>query len=140
MTYTEKQLRDGKTKRMLVPVVHNLIFLKKDVGQKQMLKFLSDAPVPVHIFRKEDTTECYEISDREMVEFRLLCDPNFDGTMYVTKEEADARPGKEVLVIHGTFAGITGKLHRMNKEYYFIKTVAGLGVMVRIPRCFCKVL
>lgn len=140
MTYVERRLRDGKTKRLLVPVVHNLIFLKKDASQSQTLKLLSDAPVPVHVFRSEATSECYEIPDREMWEFRLLCDPSFDGSLFVTQEEAEARPGKEVRVVHGPFAGFTGKLHRMNKEYYFIKAVAGIAVMVRIPRCFCRVL
>ena len=37
MTYVEKE-REGKMKRMLVPVVHNLIFLQKDESQKATRK------------------------------------------------------------------------------------------------------
>ena len=39
MTYVEKE-REGKMKRMLVPVVHNLIFLQKDESRKAMLGML----------------------------------------------------------------------------------------------------
>lgn len=138
MTYVEKKTRDGRTKRVLVPVVHNLIFLKKDCEQKHMLNLLSECPIPLNIFRKDNSSDCYEISDREMYEFRILCDPDFEGSVFMTKEEADIRPGREVQIVHGPFSGITGKLHRVNKEYYFIKTLASIGVMVRIPRVYCK--
>lgn len=140
MAYAERQLQDSKPKRVLVPVVHNLVFLKKDASQKEVLQMLADCPVPVSVFRNEETGNCYEISDREMLEFRLLCDPDFEGSLFLTKEEADARPGREVRVVHGPFAGICGKLHRMDKSYFFIKTLASIGVMVRIPRVFCKVI
>lgn len=138
MTYALKKIRDGRTKRILLPVVHNLIFLKKDCSEKSLLKLLSDCPVPITVFRKENSTDCYEIPDREMFEFRILCDPDFDGSVFMTKEEADLRPGREVRIVYGPFSGITGKIHRVNKEYYFIKTLASIGVMVRIPRLYCK--
>lgn len=140
MAYAEKQLRDSKPKRVLVPVVHNLIFLKKDAPQKEILQLLAGCPVPVTVFRHEGNSDCYEIPDREMLEFRLLCDPEFEGSIFLTKEEADARPGREVRIVHGPFSGICGKLHRMNKTYFFIKTLADVGVMVRIPRVFCQVI
>ena len=100
MTYVEKE-KEGKTRKMLVPVVHNLVFL--------------------------------------MTEFRILCDPDFKDTLYITHEEAEAKPGKNVRIIHGPFAGITGKLHRARGGYYLIKTLAGVGVMMRISRWYCEV-
>ena len=55
------------------------------------------------------------------------------------REEADAKPGKLVEVIHGPFAGMTGKLHRVRNNFYFIKTLVGIGVMLRISRWYCRV-
>lgn len=39
MTYVEKE-KEGKTRKMLVPVVHNLVFLQKNESRKAMLAML----------------------------------------------------------------------------------------------------
>ena len=41
-------------------------------------------------------------------------------------------------VVHGPFAGITGRLVRKRNEYYFIKTMMEVGVMLRISRWYCE--
>lgn len=139
MTYAEKE-KEGKTKRVLVPVVHNLLFLQKDESQKMILGMLEECGVPFNVLRDKETGRYYEIPDNQMTEFRVLCDPNFKDTLYITHKEAEAKPGKNVRIIHGPFSGITGKLHRTRGGYYFIKTLAGVGVMMRISRWYCEVI
>lgn len=138
--YKEKVTREGKHKRVLLPVVHNLVFLQKDDNEKKILEFLSESPVPIYILRKEKTLDCYEVSDKEMLEFRTLCDPNFSDTCFISNDEAETKPGKMVEVVHGPFKGMRGKLHRIRNQFYFIKSLAGLGVMIRISRWYCKTL
>ncbi len=141
MTYAEiKKRENNKPKRVLVPAVHNLIFLRKDESQKSILKLLEECNIPLNVLRKETTSRCYEIPDCQMTEFRTLCDPNFENTQFITHEEAEAKPGKEVRIIHGQFAGMTGKLHRVRNDYFFIKTLVGIGVMIRISRWYCQVI
>ena len=60
MTYAEKE-REGKMKRMLVPVVHNLIFLQKDESQKAMLGMLEECGVPFNVLRNKETRHLCEI-------------------------------------------------------------------------------
>lgn len=139
MTYAEKE-KEGKTKRVLVPVVHNLLFLQKDESQKMILGMLEECGVPFNVLRDKETGRYYEIPDNQMTEFRVLCDPNFKDTLYITHKEAETKPGKNVRIIHGPFSGITGKLHRTRGGYYFIKTLAGVGVMMRISRWYCEVI
>lgn len=140
MTYAERRNREGHVKRVLVPVVHNLLFLRKDESQKRMMHLLAECNLPMMVFRKEGTGEWYEIPNVQMLEFRSLCDPDFKDTQFMTSEEADAKPGKLVEVIHGPFAGMTGKLHRVKNSYFFIKTLVGVGVMLHISRWYCRVL
>lgn len=140
MTYAEKKTREGKVKRVLVPVVHNLLFLKKEDSQKQILQMLDEFALPVNIFRQKESSRFCEITDREMQEFRALCDPEFEASRFITPEEAEAKPGKQVRIIHGPFAGMTGKLHRVRNNYYFIKSLVGVGVMMRISRWYCTVI
>ena len=138
MTYVEKE-KEGKTRKMLVPVVHNLVFLQNIERRKATLAMLKECNVPFSVLCDKETKHPCEIPDKQMTEFRILCDPDFKDTLYITHEEAEAKPGKNVRIIHGPFAGITGKLHRARGGYYFIKTLAGVGVMMRISRWYCEV-
>lgn len=140
MTYAEKESREGNIKRVLVPVVHNLIFLQKDESQKSILQMLGECTVPLNVLRADKSAKCYEIPESQMMEFRILCDPDFEATQFLTHEEAEAKSGKLVRIIHGPFTGITGKLHRAKNNFYFIKTLTGVGVMMHISRWYCEVL
>ena len=140
MTYVEKKDHKGKIKRELVPVVHNLIFLKKDQPQTFLVQMLKECLIPLRVVCKENTSTWYEIPECQMMELRVLCDPNFKETQFITHEEAEAKAGKSVRIIHGPFTGITGKLHRVKNDFFFIKTLAGMGVMMRISRWYCAVL
>ena len=140
MMYAEKPDRQGRAHRVLLPVVHNLLFLEKDRSERSLLHTLSECPFPWYIPRKEGSSALYEIPDKEMEEFRALCDPNFDDSHFMSQEDAEAKPGKIVRIVHGPFSGMTGKLHRVRNKFYFIKTLAGFGVMIRISRWYCKVL
>jgi hypothetical protein len=73
-----------------------------------------------------------------MVELRMLCDPQYKTSVILTQDEADALIGKEVRVVAGPFKGSVGRLVRKSKEFYFLKTVIGMGVMVRISRWYCE--
>lgn len=130
----------SKSKPILVPAVHNLLFVQKTVSQKGMIAILKDCPAPVSIFRQPGEEVICEIADRDMIELRMLCDPEFQTTIYMTQSEAEAIVGKDVRVVNGPFKGTVGRLVRKHKQYYFLKTVIGMGVMVRVSRWYCEAL
>ena len=103
-----------------------------------MTEILKECQIPVTFFRYPGMQEYCEISERDMAEFRMICDPQFTSSTFMTQSEAEAMVGKEVRVISGPFKGSRGKLIRKSKEYYFLKAMIGMGVMVRIPRWYCK--
>ena len=143
MTYVEK-LKKGEEKPRLVkvPVVHNYIFLERSLEEKELRSRLSECSYPIHLMTDRNSGKLSEISDREMVEFRLLCDPDYSKTPkeFVEVDESEALPGKDVVIVHGQFAGIKGKLCKKNQKYWFVKTVGGVSVMLRISRWYCKVM
>ena len=140
MVYKEKLSQGGKQKRVLVPAVHNLLFLSKTCTEKEIRNILGGCNIPLSILKNSDTGNYYEIPDYQMVEFRAMCDPGYTGTKYVTKDFADARPGKEIRVTRGTFKGLTGKLVQYKSGYFVVKTFAGIGIMLHIPKWYCEVL
>ena len=127
-----------KPKMIQVPAVHNLLFVQKRDNQQEFLKVLSECPIPVSIFRHPGDRRLCEISSREMIELRMLCDPEYKTSVFMTQGEAEAMVGKDVRVINGPLKGTVGRLVRKQKQYYFLKAFIGLGVMVRISRWYCE--
>lgn len=126
------------TQNQLVPAVHNLLFVRKQGTERQMLQLLQECPIPNYILRRPGENRLCEIPDYEMRELRMLCDPEFHHPVYLEPEEAETMIGKEVRVEAGPFKGMTGRLVRKQKQYYFLKLFIGMGVMVRISRWYCK--
>lgn len=137
--HKEEEEADAEpAKPVLVPAVHNLLFVQKSLSQKEMLKTFSECSIPVRVFRNPGSQSPSEISDRDMQELRMLCDPQYEHSSFMTQAEAEAMVGKEVRVIAGPFKGTVGRLVRKRKQYYFLKSVIGMGVMVRISRWYCE--
>ena len=76
----------------------------------------------------------------EMRDFRMLRDPHYTQCIYLKAQQADNLIGKNVEITRGKFRGIQGKLTKIKGKYFFIKHVAGLGVMIHISRWYCRVL
>ena len=140
MVYSIQPAKDNveEKEEVLVPAVHNLLFVQKSGSLKQMVSLLKECVVPVFFFSNPGVQQYCEISERDMMEFRMLCDPQFTTKTFVSQSEAEAMIGKEVKVVSGPFKGSKGKLVRKSKQYYFLKVIIGVGVMVRIPRWYCE--
>ena len=139
MAITQSEAKEGEVpKRILVPAIHNLLFVQKKGSQQQMVQLFKECPVPISIFRNPGEDQFCEIPARDMVELQMLCDPQYATSVYMTQAEAENMIGKEVRVTSGPFKGSIGKLVRKNKQYYFLKIVTGLGVMARISRWYCE--
>jgi len=138
MTLSAEKPGDEKPKRILIPAIHNLLFVQKKGSEQEMIRMLSECPIPVSIFRNPGVQQLCEIPNRDMVELRMLCDPEYKTSVFMTQSEAEIMVGKEVRVVAGPFKGSTGKLIRKNKQFYFLKAVIGMGVMVRVSRWYCE--
>ena len=139
MRYVEKQVRDEpKPRRILMPVIHNYVFVRLEMPVVQFSSLLAKCATPLYILKHKDTDRPVEITSREMVEFRMLCDPAFEQRVSVIRQENEPEVGKEVEIIHGPFAGLHGRLYRKQKKYWFVKTIAGVSVELRITRWFCR--
>ena len=138
MVLAKKVVEDDKVKPVLVPAVHNLLFVQKKGTQQEMMQMFHECDIPVSVFRHPGTKEYCEIPAREMVELRILCDTEYTNTQYMTQGEAETMIGKDVRVVAGPFKGAVGRLVRKQKQYYFLKAVIGMGVMVRVSRWYCQ--
>lgn len=104
MTYVEKE-KEGKTRKMLVPVVHNLVFLQKNESRKAMLAMLKECNVPFSVLCDKETKHPCEIPDKQMTEFRILCDPDFKDTLYITTKRPKRNPARTSVSFTGPLPG-----------------------------------
>ena len=140
MVYSNVDHKKEKVNRHLVPAIHNLIFIQSALNQKQLASIIAKCQLPMSVYTKAESNEYSPITEKEMAEIRLLCDPDYELARFVPRKQAEAKIGKQVKVVKGPFGGITGKLARYKDEYFFIKTVFSMGVMIRISRWYCEVL
>ena len=139
MCYKEKfDSYNTRPKRVLVPVIHNYVFVEKTMDADDMKTLLSECRYPATLLKQHGSDKPSEIPNREMFEFRMLCDPQYEQKTVVEADSEDVGLGREVEVVHGAFAGIKGRLYRKKGQYWFIKTVGGVSVKLRITRWFCR--
>lgn len=124
--------------RILMPVIHNYVFIEKTLPVQELATTLSRCRIPVYLLKAHESDQPVEIAEREMAEFRMLCDPAFGQVVEVVAHGEDAVVGKDVEIIHGPFTGVRGRLYRKQKHYWFIKTVAGVSVRLPITRWYCR--
>lgn len=124
-------------KRVSVPALRNLVFLQKTVSEDEMKKIIAGCEYQMDILKNADES-FYEISDEEMNLFRSFS--NSKSAQYVSKEELEAAKGKKVRVVAGPLKGVIGELISLNDEYFVIKILISLGVMVHISRSDCEII
>ena len=138
MHYVDVEDREHHVRHVLRPVVHNLIFVKKTMSEKQMRTIVTEAPYKMSVIRKSrENPEYYEIPAKQMDEFMLMCNPEIEMRKYLTESEAKIKKGTPVFVKFGPMKGLTGKLVRSSKKYYLLKEVPGMAVMLKVSRWCC---
>ena len=113
--------------------------MKKTITVRHLNELMMESGRQMMVIRKtKGSAEYYEIPAKQMLDFRMMCNPEYAQALFLSGEEAQIKIGDPVLVSHGPLKGITGRLVRQNKKYYLLKEVPGLGVMVKVSRWCCK--
>ena len=82
MTYELRDTgREGECSHVLVPAIHNLIFIHCPYDANWCRQFASEAPLPVYFLKKERNGNDYcTISERDMQNFMHATNPDIQGT------------------------------------------------------------
>ena len=138
MEYRVKKIDGCKVKKRLVPVVHNLVFVQMSMSEKELRRALVECFIPMYFHCKENSSRCYEIGNKEMQQFMLMCDPDYENHRFISLTEATLKVGSEVDVVYGPFKGVRGRLLRYHKQYYVLNAMMGVGVMIKVSRWCCR--
>lgn len=137
--YVDVEDENHRLKRVLRPVVRNLIFLKRDKDEQEIRKYVSESTFKMSVVTKSrEDKSYYEIPAAQMFEFRAMCNPELTMRKYLSEEQAHLKKGDKVLVKRGPLKGLTGRLVRSNKKYYLLKEVPGMAIMIKVTRWCCE--
>ncbi len=139
--YVDVEDSEHKVKHVLRPVVKNLIFLKKTMEEGDIKNVISSSELKMSVITvsKIDKRYC-EIPARQMDEFMLMCNPDILLKKFISEDQAHLKKGALVRVKRGPLQGFTGRLVRANKNYYLLKDVPGMAVLLKVTKWCCVAL
>ena len=139
--YVDEEDCEHKIKHLLRPVVKNLIFLKKTKDDADIKKVISASNIKMSVITvsKSDKRYC-EIPARQIDEFMMMCNPDILLKKFISEEQAHLKTGTLVRVKRGPLQGLSGKLVRANKNYYLLKDVPGMAVLLKVTKWCCVAL
>lgn len=109
MHFAEK-IYNGLRRRVLEPLVHNLIFIRTTAGRLREIK--TGTLLPIRYIIDRETHAPTVIPDRQMQDFMAVVATQHERIEVVPTESLDLRSGDRVRVTQGPFAGIEGRYIR----------------------------
>ena len=135
MHYELVETRTGGKKRMLLPAIHNLIFVKSTQEFLTELKMTREEFAPMRYMMKRSLTdgkrksEIICVPDQQMENFMRVASVQDDRVMFLDNNEYINKVGQRVKVIDGYFSGVEGVVKRINKNKRVVVQLEGVAAV-----------
>ena len=109
---------DAELRRVLVPAISNLIFVRSTQKQVSELKRRNEVLEPLRYMMDHTADEAHTImtvGDREMENFMRVASVTDDSVMFLDEETVVGKEGKRVEIMGGAFEGVTGVIRRVKR-------------------------
>lgn len=130
----------GECEHVLVPAIHNLLFIHREYDKDWCYKLLQTSPYPLYFLKKErDDREYCTISEKEMNNFMRATDPRIQGTRFIDPQKLKDKEGMPVRIIKkGPLYGITGKLMRYGSRHYVAIEMPQSTALLKVSYTWCE--
>lgn len=135
MHFEMVEMRTGGKKRMLLPAIHNLIFVKSTQKFLTELKMTRQEFAPMRYMMKRSLTdskgksEIICVPDQQMENFMRVASVQDDRVMFLDSSDYINKIGQRVKVIDGYFSGVEGVVKRINKNKRVVVQLEGLAAV-----------
>ncbi|GAY27262.1 UpxY family transcription antiterminator [Prevotella sp. MGM1] len=124
-------IQGGNRKRLLVPAVHNLIFVRTNRYYLTYLKYNDAVLEPLrYIMQKgimNNSKDVMIVPERQMDNFIRVCRMmDNERVQYLKYDPYLDKPGQRVRIIDGNFAGVEGVIKRINKNKQVVVIIPGI--------------
>ena len=139
-------VRGGNRRRMLVPAIHNIIFVHSSQANITNLKMTDPTMEPLRYIMhkshedKDAPATIVRVPDAQMENFIKATKIEDDSLVYLNYEEYLSKPGKRVLIIDGPFTGVEGVIKRIKKNRQVVVAIDDLAAVMitAVPRSYLK--
>ena len=121
---------DTELRRVLVPAINNLIFVRSTQERVSELKRTNEVLEPLRYMM--DRTASLEhaimtVADREMENFMRVASRTDDSVMFLDDETVVGKEGKRVEIMGGAFEGVTGVIRRVKRCKRVVVEIEGVA-------------
>ena len=117
---------DMELRRVLVPAISNLIFVRSTQNRVSELKMLKPLRYMMdHTAVGEHTI--MTVADREMENFMRVASRTDDSVMFLDNETVIGKEGKRVEIMGGAFEGVVGVIRRVKRCKRVIVEIEGVA-------------
>lgn len=142
MVYELQETKDKehKCEHVLVPAIHNLLFIRHTYNKSWCRKFARNFPLPIYFMKRErDCDEFCIVPDDEMQNFIRATDPNIQGTRFIDSEKLKNKKGFPVRIAKkGPLYGITGKFIRYGGRHYIAIEMNNSTALLKVSYTWCE--
>ena len=121
---------DTELRRVLVPAINNLIFVRSTQEWVSELKRTNDVLEPLR-YMMDRTASCghtiMTVADREMENFMRVASRTDDSVMFLDNETVVGKEGKRVEIMGGAFEGVTGVIRRVKRCKRVVVEIEGVA-------------
>ena len=126
MHYVEKQIGKEAKKKVLVPIIHNLLFIRSTKKLIDNYKFSDSLASSLRYIEDPATGMPAVVSDSEMYNFMLISQTNNEGLIYIPNEEIKLKAGDRCRIVAGPFKGAEGELIRVKGDRRVVVRINGI--------------
>ena len=121
---------DTELRRVLVPAINNLIFVRETLERVSELKRTNEVLEPLR-YMMDQTAACghtiMTVADREMENFMRVASRTDDSVMFLDDETIVGKEGKRVEIMGGAFEGVTGVIRRVKRCKRVVVEIEGVA-------------
>lgn len=126
--------KQGGKKRVLLPAIHNLLFVKSSQEFLTELKTTRTELSPLRYMMKrplpgEEKSEIITVPDQQMENFMKVASVQDDRVMFLENNDFVNKVGQRVKVTEGYFAGVEGIIKRINKNKRIVVQLEGVAAV-----------
>ena len=126
------ETREGK-RRMLLPAISNLIFVRSTQEQLTYLKMTRQELEPLRYIMKPkgeaNGWEIMQVPDRQMEYFIRVASAAEESVQFLDYDDYLRKVGKKVRIVDGDFAGVEGVIKRIKKNKYVVVQIEGVAAV-----------
>ena len=134
---------DTELRRVLVPAINNLIFVRSTQERASELKRRNEVLEPLRYMMDHTAASEHSImtvADRKMENFMRVASRTDDSVMFLDNETVVGKEGKRVEIMGGAFEGVTGVIRRVKRCKRVVVEIEGVAsvAIVWVPVTLLK--